>query len=180
MEISMIIVNIIRKTSRNIHCQHFARREENWSTEADFCCWKLSILQELKSAKYPFSALITLKLGTTGPLKNTIAMTGQWHETRFSVSGHGQTSLRSATPRGEFELFQQPHSLFLTREDDDRRVCLELLREEGMLVEFYNAFIRNAHDDPSGYETLKNILNESDMADFKKRWAKWVLKLRFG
>jgi len=26
-------------------------------------------------------------------LKNLMAMTGQWHKTRFSVSGHGQTSL---------------------------------------------------------------------------------------
>jgi hypothetical protein len=33
--------------------------------------------------------------------------------------------------------------------------------------------------DPSGYETLKKILDESNMKDFKKRWEKWVLKLRF-
>jgi len=54
------------------------------------------------------------------------------------------------------------------------------LQEKGLLVKFYNAFIRNTQDDPSGYETLKKVLNESDMDDFKKRWEKWVLKLRFG
>lgn len=54
------------------------------------------------------------------------------------------------------------------------------LQEKGLLVKFYNAFISSTKKDPSGYETLKKILNESDMAEFKKRWDKWVLKLRFG
>lgn len=54
------------------------------------------------------------------------------------------------------------------------------LQEKGLLVKFYNAFIRNTGKDPSGYETLKKVLNEKDMDDFKKRWEKWVLKLRFG
>jgi hypothetical protein len=54
------------------------------------------------------------------------------------------------------------------------------LQEKGLLVKFYNAFISSTKKDPSGYETLKKILNESDMAEFKKRWEKWILKLRFG
>ena len=53
------------------------------------------------------------------------------------------------------------------------------LQEKGLLVKFYNAFSRDANRDPSGYEALKKVLNESDMNDFKKRWEKWVLKLRF-
>jgi hypothetical protein len=53
------------------------------------------------------------------------------------------------------------------------------LQEKDLLVKFYNAFSRDVNKDPSGYETLKEILNESDMKDFKKRWEKWVLKLRF-
>ena len=53
------------------------------------------------------------------------------------------------------------------------------LQEKGLLVEFYKAFERNSKREPSGYETLKNVLNQSDMDDFKKRWEKWVLKLRF-
>jgi len=28
-----------------------------------------------------------------GPLRNCIAVSGQWHKMGFSVSGHGQTSL---------------------------------------------------------------------------------------
>jgi len=53
------------------------------------------------------------------------------------------------------------------------------LQEKDLLVKFYNAFSRDVNKDPSGYETLKKILNESNMKDFKKRWEKWVLKLRF-
>ncbi|MHC4112110.1 MAG: hypothetical protein ACYSUY_13635, partial [Planctomycetota bacterium] len=53
------------------------------------------------------------------------------------------------------------------------------LQEKGLLVKFYNAFSKDVSKDPSGYETLKKILNENNMKDFKKRWEKWVLKLRF-
>jgi hypothetical protein len=54
------------------------------------------------------------------------------------------------------------------------------LQEKGLPVKFYNAFISSTKKDPSGYETLKKIPNESDMAEFKKRREKWILKLRFG
>jgi hypothetical protein len=53
------------------------------------------------------------------------------------------------------------------------------LQEKGLLVKFYGAFRRNVKKDPSGYRTLKNILDEDDMADFQGRWEKWVLQLRF-
>ncbi len=53
------------------------------------------------------------------------------------------------------------------------------LQEKGLLVNFYNAFTANAKKDPSGYETLKKMLKEKDMDDFKKRWEKWVMKLKF-
>jgi len=32
--------------------------------------------------------------------------------------------------------------------------------------------------DPTGYETLKRVLGESDMDAFKKKWEKFVLELR--
>jgi hypothetical protein len=60
-----------------------------------------------------------------------------------------------------------------------RHLCY-YLQEKGLPVKFYNAFISSTKKDPSGYETLKKILNESDMAEFKKRREKWILKLRFG
>jgi len=59
------------------------------------------------------------------------------------------------------------------------RYLCHYLQEQGLLVKFYNAFLSNKAKDPSGYETLKKTLNEKDMADFQKRWEKWVMKLRF-
>ena len=53
------------------------------------------------------------------------------------------------------------------------------LQENGLLVNFYNTFTKDAQKDPSGYETLKKMLKEKDMDDFKKRWEKWVMKLKF-
>ncbi|UCG56245.1 MAG: C39 family peptidase [Phycisphaerales bacterium] len=53
------------------------------------------------------------------------------------------------------------------------------LQEKGLLVKFYDTFRRNVKNDPSGYETLKSIVSEDDMADFQQRWEKWVLRLRF-
>jgi len=53
------------------------------------------------------------------------------------------------------------------------------LQEKGLLVKFYRAFHAAHKDDPTGYETLLEVLGEKDMADFQKRWEAWVLKLRF-
>jgi len=53
------------------------------------------------------------------------------------------------------------------------------LQQKALLVKFYNAFIQNIKTDPSGYETMKRILKEDDLEDFKNRWQEWVMKLRF-
>jgi len=53
------------------------------------------------------------------------------------------------------------------------------LQQNALLVKFYNAFIQNIKTDPSGYETMKRILKEDDLEDFKNRWQEWVMKLRF-
>lgn len=53
------------------------------------------------------------------------------------------------------------------------------LQEHGLLIKFYRAFRANAAKDPSGYETLRNVLGKPDMAKFQKEWEKYVLGLRF-
>jgi hypothetical protein len=56
------------------------------------------------------------------------------------------------------------------------------LQEEKLLQKFYRAFHKNRKTDPSGYATLKKILNrktDKDMEVFKKFWEAWALKLRF-
>ena len=46
-------------------------------------------------------------------------------------------------------------------------------------AKYYHAFRKNAATDPTGYKTLKTVLGEEDMAEFKQRWQAEVLKLRF-
>lgn len=53
------------------------------------------------------------------------------------------------------------------------------LQERGLLRKFYHAFRSNVADDPSGIETLKLILREDDLEEFKVRWQAEVMKLKF-
>lgn len=53
------------------------------------------------------------------------------------------------------------------------------LQEKGLLVKFYREFYKNRKQDPTGFQTLKRILNEQNMEAFKKKWQAFVLKLTF-
>ena len=59
-----------------------------------------------------------------------------------------------------------------------RYLCYSL-QERALLTKYYKAFHKNVDTDPTGYETLKTVLGEDDMADFQKRWEAEVLKLEF-
>ena len=52
------------------------------------------------------------------------------------------------------------------------------LQEKGLLTKFYRQFAANASHDPTGFDTLKRVLGENDMAAFQKQWEKFVLALR--
>lgn len=53
------------------------------------------------------------------------------------------------------------------------------LQEKGLLKKFYHKFHANCKKDPTGFETLKQVLGESDMDAFKKKWERFVLQLKF-
>jgi hypothetical protein len=53
------------------------------------------------------------------------------------------------------------------------------LQEKALLRKFYRSFSADVKKDPTGFRTLKSVLREKDMADFKKRWERSVLALRF-
>jgi hypothetical protein len=53
------------------------------------------------------------------------------------------------------------------------------LQEKKLLVKFYKQFYANQKTDPSGFNTLKTVLNESNMVQFQKRWEKFVLGLSY-
>jgi hypothetical protein len=54
------------------------------------------------------------------------------------------------------------------------------LQEKGLLTKFYREFVANSKRDPTGFETLKRVLGEDDMAAFQRKWEKFVLGLRTG
>jgi hypothetical protein len=59
------------------------------------------------------------------------------------------------------------------------RYLLYYLQEEKLLHAYYKAFIKNRKTDPTGLQTLKDVLKEKDLPAFQKRWEKWVMTLRF-
>jgi hypothetical protein len=44
-------------------------------------------------------------------------------------------------------------------------------------VRFYQEFHKERAADPTGFETLKRVLGETDMDAFQKKWEKFVLGL---
>lgn len=69
-------------------------------------------------------------------------------------------------------------------EDDPRgtnyaqaRYLCYYLQERGLLTRFYREFYAARAADPTGFDTLKKVLNESDMDAFQQRWEKFVLGL---
>jgi hypothetical protein len=93
--------------------------------------------------------------------------------------------LKEAIGHGEVPAFKT-----LTDLDDDgfygddpgtnyaqSRYLLFYLQEKGLLLRFYRAYLKDLKADPTGYETLKSILQVKNMSEFKKHWESWVLNL---
>jgi hypothetical protein len=59
-----------------------------------------------------------------------------------------------------------------------RYLCY-FLQERGLLRRFYRQFVANQARDQGGFATLQQILKESDMNAFQKRWESWVMGLHF-
>lgn len=53
------------------------------------------------------------------------------------------------------------------------------LQQQGLLRKYYHAFVKNAKTDPTGYNTLKSVLDVQDMDAFKDKWEAYVGGLRF-
>jgi uncharacterized SAM-binding protein YcdF (DUF218 family) len=60
------------------------------------------------------------------------------------------------------------------------RYLLYYLQQKGLLFTFYKNFHANQKTDPTGYQTLKSVLRESDMDQFQRKWQKFVLDLNEG
>ena len=53
------------------------------------------------------------------------------------------------------------------------------LQQKDLLKTYYRRFLADRKDDPSGYKTLKAVLDRDDMDAFQKQWESYVLKLEF-
>jgi hypothetical protein len=53
------------------------------------------------------------------------------------------------------------------------------LQQQGLLRKFYRQFHANRRDDPTGYDTLQDVLGRPDMSEFQREWEQFVLRLRF-
>ena len=59
------------------------------------------------------------------------------------------------------------------------RYLMFYLQEKGLLADYYRRFRENVKDDPSGLETLKQVLKVDELGGFDKKWRAWVLTLRY-
>ncbi len=82
-----------------------------------------------------------------------------------------------------FKVFTSTTAYRFYREDrgtnyGQARYLCYYLQERGLLKKFYRKFRAGVQGDPTGYETLKEVLGESDMDVFKKKWQIYILQLR--
>ena len=90
--------------------------------------------------------------------------------------GEGRVpSFRALTSTTDHEFYEEDRG---TNYAQARYLCY-YLQEHGLLTTFYHKFKKNHGRDPTGYKTLKNVLGEQDMAAFRKKWEKYVLRLQF-
>lgn len=96
-------------------------------------------------------------------------------------------ALREAVKRNRipsFKAFMSTTAYQFYREDrgtnyaQARYLCY-YLQEKGLLKKFYHKFRANVQNDPTGYETLKEVLGETDMNAFKKKWQLYILQLMY-
>jgi hypothetical protein len=120
---------------------------------------------------------------------------GSLYEQCGEVNGHihGYTNwrlsgLQNAIKTGTVPAFRKLMSMDAGAFYDDARgthyaesryLCY-YLQQRGLLVKFYREFYAHQKDDPTGYQTLRRIVNARDMNAFQQRWEKYVLGLQQG
>lgn len=95
-----------------------------------------------------------------------------------------QEDLKAGTVPAFKTLMEMDEDEFYNRDrgsnyGQSRYLCY-YLQEKGLLRKYYAEFVANSKDDPSGYKTLQKILATDDIPAFQKKWAQYVLGLKFG
>jgi hypothetical protein len=52
------------------------------------------------------------------------------------------------------------------------------LQEQGKLIDFYQKFTTNHTADPTGLQSLQDVLGIDNLPQFQDKWEAWVLKLK--
>lgn len=92
-----------------------------------------------------------------------------------AIKKGGVPPFKEVMAADEREFYQRDRG---TNYAQSRYLCY-YLQERGLLRKFYRRFLADREKDPTGHETLRELLGEGDMTAFQKRWEKFVLKLRF-
>ncbi len=92
-----------------------------------------------------------------------------------AISGDLLPSFMTLTAMNDIEFYEKDRG---TNYGQVRYLCY-YLQEKGLLVVFYHEFSKNSKRDPTGYNTLKKIIDEENMEVFKNEWEKFVLRLTF-
>ncbi len=92
-----------------------------------------------------------------------------------AIRAGGLPSFKTLTAMGTGDFYNLDRGANYSQ---SRYLCY-YLQEKGLLVRFYQEFVANQKNDPTGFATLQKVLGESDMDAFQKRWEAFVLKLSF-
>jgi len=102
--------------------------------------------------------------------------------TNWRLAGLQEAIRAGAVPSFEALTSTTRHQFY---EDDpgtnyaQARYLLYYLQEKELLVRYYRELVANRNRDPTGYRTLRRVLEEKDMTAFQRRWEELVLRLRF-
>ena len=92
-----------------------------------------------------------------------------------AISQGNLTSFKTLCHTTDAEFYEKDRG---TNYAQARCLCY-YLQQKDLLKDYYRRFLADHKDDPSGYKTLKAVLERDDMDAFQKHWESWVLKLRF-
>lgn len=84
-------------------------------------------------------------------------------------------SFKTLCSTTEYQFYQEDPG---TNYSQARYLCY-YLQQHQLLRKFYHRFRANCVKDPTGYNTLEEVLGREDMEAFKKEWESYVLKLHF-
>lgn len=94
---------------------------------------------------------------------------------REAIGKNRVPSFKTLTSTGDYAFYEEDPG---TNYAQARYLCY-YLQEKGLLVRYYHKFRANRKQDPTGYETLKQVLGQDDMAAFKRKWERYVLRLAY-